>query len=127
MLPSDMLEHIYGLLPDPAVIYEVVFLDLLPPAARNAALSHSSLADMAAAADKIVLEGSTGSPSTSVSQVSEATAALALDEVSAVTSRTRPSRGRDARPPRALRFLCSTHARWGRNAFRCADPVSYTH
>ena len=26
MMPTDMLEHIYGLLPDPKVIYEVVFL-----------------------------------------------------------------------------------------------------
>ena len=59
MMPSDMLEHIMGLLPDPAVIYEVVILDLLPPAARDAALQHSSLSAMAAAADKIVKEGST--------------------------------------------------------------------
>ena len=133
MLPSDMLEHIYGLLPDPAVIYEVIFLDLLPAAAKDAALQHSTLADMAAAADKIVLEGSPAASAApvSVSALSAAASSLALDDIAAVSSaRPRPQqsaaarRGRpeDSRPPRALRFLCSAHARWGRNAFRCADP-----
>ena len=124
-MPSDMLEHIYGLLPDPAVIYEIIFLDLLPPAAKDAALQHSSLPAMAAAADKIVLEGSPASAVAAVAEVSSAAAALALDEISAVSSTRGQPRGRDRdrdRPPRALRFLCSNHARWGRNSFRCADP-----
>ena len=77
MLPSDMLEHIYGLLPDPAVIYEVVFLDLLPPAARHAALQHSSLAAMAVAVDKIVLEGA---PTAAVSAVTASMDAAHLDD-----------------------------------------------
>ena len=110
-MPTDMLEHIYGLLPDPRVIYEVIFLDLLPPAAKDAALQHSSLDAMAAAADRIVIEGS---PATapSVSEVTAAVSALAVDEVAAISQRPTSSsaRGRDARdarPPRALRFLCS--------------------
>ena len=129
MLPSDMLEHIYGLLPDPKIIYEVIFLDLLPPAARHAALQHSYLPAMATAADKIILEGATASPSVaSVSELAAATASLAVEDISAVTSgrSQQPSRGRDrdSRPPRALRFLCSNHARWGRNAHRCGDPAT---
>ena len=130
MMPSDMLEHIYGLLPDPKVIYEVVFLDLLPPAAKDAALQHSSLSAMAAAADKIVREGSPAAGASanavSVSEIATAAASLALDDISAVSRPDRrpvPRGGdRDARPPRALRFLCSNHARWGKNAYRCSDP-----
>ena len=126
MMPSDMLEHIYGLLPDPKIIYEIIFLDLLPPAAKDAALQHSSLASMASAADKIVLEGSPAN-APAVAEIAAATAALSVDDVAAVSSRRQQqpsSRPRDARPPRALRFLCSNHARWGRNSFRCADPSS---
>ena len=37
-------------------LFEVVLLDLLPPNARDAALQHSSLDAMAAAADLIVAE-----------------------------------------------------------------------
>ena len=130
MLPSDMLEHLYGLLPDPKVIYEVIFLDLLPPAAKDAALQHKSLAAMAAAADKIVLEGSPAAAASpvSVAAVASSMAAVALDDVGAVSRPRHPSssrrRGDDGRQPRALKFLCSAHARWGRNAFRCADPSS---
>ena len=128
MMPTDMLEHIYGLLPDPKVIYEIIFLDLLPPAAKDAALQHSTLSAMATAADKIVIEGSStgAAASAAVAEVSASVAAIALDDVAAVSvpDRRQSSRPRDSRPPRALRFLCSTHARWGRNAFRCSDPSS---
>ena len=100
MMPTDMLEHIYGLLPGPMVIYEVVLLDLLPPAAKDAALQHSSLSAMAAAADKIVLEGSPASPaapSATVAELATAASPLAIDEVSSVNaaSRSQASRGRD--------------------------------
>ena len=125
MMPTDMLEHIYGLQPDPKVIYEIIFLDLLPAAAKDAALQHSSLSAMAAAADKIVLEGSPTNSTPSVSQVSTSLASLAVDEVAAVGApdrRQAAARGRDSRQPRALRFLCSSHARWGRNAHCCSDP-----
>ena len=117
MMPSDMLEHIYGLLPDPAVIYEVVFLDLLPPAARHAALQHSSLSAMAAAADKIVLEGAPSSAVVSSVAATLDDVHLEGEEVAAVSSRHFSPRDR---PQRAPRFLCSSHARWGRNSFRCA-------
>ena len=122
-----MLEHIYGLLPDPKVIYEIIFLDLLPAAAKDAALQHSALSAMAAAADKIVLEGSPTATSPSISEVNASVASVTLEEVAAVNVPDRRSRGnqpRDSssRPPRALRFLCSNHARWGHNAYRCSDP-----
>ena len=129
MKPSDMLEHIYGLLPDPSVIYEVVFLDLLPPAARDAALQQSSLSAMAAAADKIVREGSSASQaSASISAVTAEVDAVRLDDSVAAISARRPPSSSASRPrprqrsPRAPKFLCSSHARWGRNSFRCADP-----
>ena len=128
-MPSDMLEHILGLLPDPAVIYEVIFLDLLPPAARDAALQHTSLPAMAAAADKIVREGSSGpsiAPATILSLASAVDAVQLYDGVAAISSRRPPppqqQRQRSGQRSRGPRFLCSTHARWGRNSFRCADP-----
>ena len=125
MMPSDMLEHILGLLPDPAVIYEVIFLDLLPPAARDAALQHSSLSAMAAAADKIVREGSTAATAGALS-----VSVVAEDPdpgVAAISSRRQAPSSRqraDQRPSRGHKFLCSVHARWGKNSFRCADPSS---
>ena len=138
MMPSDMLEHILGLLPDPAIIYEVVFLDLLPPAARDAALQHTSLSVMAAAADKIVREGSSAPPAApsnlSVSAVAAAADDLHLHEdvspaVSAIDRRP-PRQGQRRRPdarrrsPRGPRFLCDNHSCWGRDTFRCADPAT---
>ena len=132
MTPSDMLEHIMGLLPDPAVIYEVVFLDLLPPAARDAALQHTSLRAMAAAADKIVREGSSApavAPALTVSSVATSLDTMTLEPEVAAVSRPRPAasssqRRPRQRSPRQPKFLCSTHARWGKNSFRCADPSS---
>ena len=134
MTPSDMLEHIYGLLPDPAIIYEVVFLDLLPPAARDAALQQSSLPAMAAAADKIVREGSSVSQAapalTSVAAIASSMDDLALDgDVAAVSSRRFiPRRRADDRPrsprSRGPRFLCANHVRWGKNTYQCTDPAS---
>ena len=142
MMPSDMLEHIYGLLPDPAVIYEVVFLDLLPAAARDAALQHSTLSAMASAADRIVREGSASpavAPSQAISSVSSQFEDLSFGgDVAAVADRRPPRQASGAqrrpgqrqrqdtrqRSPRAPRFLCSNHLRWGKNAHRCADPSS---
>ena len=138
MMPSDMLEHIYGLLPDPAVIYEVIFLDLLPPAARDAALQHTSLSAMASAADKIVREGSsTATNVPTVSAVSTSIEDSYVDgDVAALADRRPPRSG--ARPrqdprrrsgprqrsPRPQSFLCSNHIRWGKNTHRCSDPAS---
>ena len=140
MMPSDMLEHIYGLLPDPMVIYEVVFLDLLPPAARDAALRHSTLSAMASAADKIVREGSAApatAPTPGISAVASQFEDLSFDgDVTAIADRRppRPAAGgrqrsdqrqrSGPRSPRTPRFLCPNHLRWGRNAHRCTDPSS---
>ena len=139
MMPSDMLEHIYGLLLDPRVIYEIVFLDLLPPAARDAALQHSSLAAMAAAADKIVREESSAAaqaPPPTVSAIAADFEDLSVDgDISALSSDRRPQRTGDRprpdarqrppqrqRSPRTSKFLCFNHSHWGRNAHRCGDP-----
>ena len=55
-LPSEYLDHLDGLLPDPKKLFEVYLLDALPPNARVAALQHSSIRDMARAADAVILE-----------------------------------------------------------------------
>ena len=60
-----------GLLPDPDVLFEVILLDLLPSNARDAALQHSSLDDMATAADLIVAENAVAATSPSIAAVRE--------------------------------------------------------
>ena len=55
MLPSELLDHLYGLLPDVKALFEVILLDSLTPDARNAALQHTGAAAMAQAADKVYL------------------------------------------------------------------------
>ena len=111
--PTEILAHIRGLLPDPDVFFEVVLLDLLPANARDAALQHSNLDDMAAAADLIVAENAV---------------AASLPSVAALSS---PDSGADGRPevaatsaPAAVPDLCQVHARYGRSAYRCASPAT---
>ena len=55
-LPSQFLDHLRALVPDPKVLFEVALLDALPANARDAALHHSSLDAMAEAVDMVVLE-----------------------------------------------------------------------
>ena len=121
MLPSDMLEHLYGLLPDPKVMYEVVFLDLLPPSAKDAALQHSSLADMAAAADKIVREGHTAAR---ISAVESSPSLLGCDAPAALPVSTVAAVRSTPKPPSLPTFLCDVHLRWGKLAFKCSDPAN---
>ena len=119
MLPSDMLEHLYRLLLDPKVMYKVVFLDLLPPSAKDAALQHSSLADMATAADKIVCEGHTAAR---ISAVESLMSLLDCDTPTALPVPTVVAVRSAAKPPSIPTFLCDVHMRWGKLAFRCSDP-----
>ena len=55
-LATEFLDHVKGLLPDVRTLFVVVLLDALPPNARVAALQHSSVEDMARAADSVILE-----------------------------------------------------------------------
>ena len=54
-LPSELLDHLRSLLPDVNVLFEVIMLDTLPANARVAALQHTDVDVMAAAADRVVL------------------------------------------------------------------------
>ena len=111
--PSEILAHIRGLLPDPDVLFEVVLLDLLPSNARDAALQHSTLDAMAAAADLIVAENQVAASLPAVSAISSEASSdgpsQALPVAAAITSSP---------------DLCPVHARYGRAAYRCANPAS---
>ena len=109
--PSEMLHYMRSLLPGcpDNSLFEVIFIDLLPPNARDAAVKHELLDDMAEAADKVLAEA----PSSS------AVAAVADDEVFQVQrSSSTPSSGRKARDP----TLCFVHARYGKSAWKCSSP-----
>ena len=108
--PSEILAHIRGLLPDPDVLFEVILLDLLPPNARDAALHHTSLDDMAAAADLIVAENA-------VAAAASPTVA-ALSSVEDLGSTPQDVAAVAAQPA----DLCPVHARYGKAAYRCSDP-----
>ena len=99
-----------GLMPDPDVLFEVVLLDLLPANARDAALQHKMLDAMAATADLIVAENAVAAAAPAVASVSAVDSA---DSVNAVSS---PS----SSPP----DLCQVHAKYGKAAYKCANPSS---
>ena len=102
---AETLDLIRSLLPDVPdnPLFEVVLLDLLPKSARDAALHHTpNLEAMAAAADRI-LAGSpddTVVPTPLVAAIARPAAAAASDG------------------------LCVIHAKWGKDAYSCADPPS---
>ena len=105
--PSEILAHIRGLMPDPDVMFEVVLLDLLPPNARDAALQHSTLDAMAAAADLIVAENAVAANNPSISSVDAVVDGGAVVAAAAATP-----------------DLCSTHARYGKAAYKCSSPAT---
>ena len=55
-LPSKLLDHMMGLLPDVKALFEVILLDALPDNARVAALQHTDVVAMAKEADAMVME-----------------------------------------------------------------------
>ena len=127
-LPSELVDHLQSLLPDVNALYEVMLLDSLPPNARDAALQHSGLAAMSAAADQVVLGNRAAAASES------AVASLSVNAASVDTSLPPPcchdhlqsvsavSRGPGPRPRKP--DLCQVHARYGKKAFKCAAPAS---
>ena len=68
--PSEMLCYMRSLLPGypDNPLFEAIFIDLLPANARDAAVKHESLEDMAEAADKVLAEAKASS---AISQVAE--------------------------------------------------------
>ena len=124
-LPSEFLDHVMGLVPDIRSFYEVALLDALPDNAKVAALQHSDLFAMAKAADAVVLESralersdralpAINSLSLLDSDVADAGAPPLQPVVAAVGSGSRSFARSDG--------LCSAHARWGKDTYKCQAP-----
>ena len=93
-------------------LFEAIFIDLLPANARDAAVKHKTLEDMADAADKVLAEAPATSIVTSV--------ACSLDADVAVARLAKPPHWKSSRDF----SLCFIHRNYGRNAFKCASPKS---
>ena len=132
-LPSEFLDHILGLLPDPRVAFEVALLDALPATARVAALQHSgaSLHVMASAADAVVLEAraeaeaSRSSPSVNAASILDSACDTTVPPpLSPVVAAV----GRDRRPAqrgnKSDTSICANHVRYGKETYKCLSPSS---
>ena len=104
--PSEMLCYMRSLLPGypDNPLFEAIFIDLLPANARDAAVKHELLEDMAEAADKVLAEA----PVTSNVAIVAEEAAYGVQSAQAT--------------PRRPKDLCYYHARYGRGAYRCNSP-----
>ena len=97
--------------PDNA-LFEAIFIDLLPPNARDAAVKHDVLEEMAEAADKVLAEAPASQTVNSV--------AYQADGDQAVAQISRPRTSSDKK--KSNKNLCYVHRNYGRAAFRCAAP-----
>ena len=112
--PSVMLAHMRSLQPGEAeaTIFKVIFLNMLPRNARDAAIKHEDLDDMAAAADLVLaIPDTPAGQALGISSVQDDED----DHVLAVDAVQRPS-------PRSSERLCQIHSRFGREAYRCTNP-----
>ena len=115
--PSEMLHFMRSLLPGVAdnALFEAIFLDLLPDNARDAAVKHDVLEDMADAADKVLAEAPTSGTISAV-----ACGGPEQHDIAGVSrqvippSNSRRSQAKDA-------SLCYIHARYGKGSFKCAS------
>ena len=107
--PSEMLYYMRSLLPGcpDNALFEAIFIDLLPANARDAAVKHELLEDMAEAADKVLAEA----PSLVSSVASPGDGSLEVSQI----SRHNQSKNRDP-------TLCFVHARYGKTAYKCTSP-----
>ena len=138
-LPSEYLDHILGLLPDPRLLFEVMLLDALPPNARVAALQRSLIRDMAKA-DAVVLENRaiTEASRSSVADVGAVSSVNSVNSVSLLdgdfscdaptpltpTVAAVSSRDRRPLPAKKSSSLCANHARFGQETYKCLLPSS---
>ena len=95
--------------PDNA-LFEAIFIDLLPANARDAAVKHETLEDMAEAADKVLAEAP------AVSAVSAIVSAIDGSTHLARVSQS-PHKPKDP-------SLCYIHNHYGREAYKCASPTT---
>ena len=114
-----MLHYMRSLLPGypDNPLFEAIFIDLLPANARDAAVKHDVLEDMAEAADKVLAEA----PATAL--VTSVTCPLHLEEdlnlAQVARSRPQPTSSSKKTP---VKDLCYIHINYGRNDFNCASP-----
>ena len=102
-------------------LFEAIFIDLLPANARDAAVKHELLEDMAEAADKVLAEAPASQVVSSVAWTDPDAADLSLAQVSRPQSSSTPSaRKQSPRGPP----LCFIHRNYGRSAFRYASPAT---
>ena len=115
--PSEMLYYMRSLLPDhpDSPLFEVIFLDLLPADARNAAVKHDVLEDMAEAADQVLAETPASTSISAVEQDGE-------EALAQVSRRSTPSPFNPRKSQSKNSPVCYVHKNYGRNAFRCASP-----
>ena len=111
-----MLHYMRSLLPGypDNPLFEAIFLDLLPANARDAAVRHEVLEDMAEAVDKVLAEAPASS--SVVAQMSVQHEGDTLAQV----SRNSPVQAAP-RKPRDM-TLCFVHSRYGRSAYKCTSP-----
>ena len=108
-----MLYYMRSLLPGfpDNPLFEAIFIDLLPANARDAAVKHDLLEDMAEAADKVLAEAPLPSAVAAVSSQEEDFGLAQVIRAQGDTKKKDPS-------------LCYTHARYGRGAYKCYSPRS---
>ena len=124
-LPSEFLDHVMSILPDIKTFYEIALLDALPANARIAALGHTDVRDMALAADAVVLEARAAAEAERpLAAVSAVSASPDSDQDSApVPPHAVAAIGRSNKPAQKS-SLCSAHARWGKETYKCLAPSS---
>ena len=110
--PSEMLHYMRSLLPGVPdnALFEAIFIDLLPANARDAAVKHDDLADMAVAADKVLAEA----PPTATMNAVTSPVDQSLAQVTSFSSSRKSQQGRSS--------LCFVHRNYGKKAFSCASP-----
>ena len=108
--PSEMLHYMRSLLPGypDNPLFEAIFIDLLPANARDAAVKHEVLEDMAEAADKVLAEAPAASTVSAIDCPVDSPRYLAQ-----VTHL--PRKPKDP-------TLCYIHNHYGRSAYKCASP-----
>ena len=111
-----MLFYMRSLLPGVPdnALFEAIFIDLLPADARNAAVKHDVLEDMAEAADKVLAEAPAIVTSVTCPHQEED---LALAQVARSSC---PFSSSSKKTP--VKDLCYIHKNYGRGAFKCTSP-----
>ena len=125
-LPSEFLDHLMSLLPDVKAFYEIGLLDALPSNARVAALGHKDVRSMALAADAVVLENRASAETERPAAAAAVMSASVVDgdwDAAPPVSAAVAAVGRGVKPAQKS-SLCSAHARWGKETYKCLAPAT---